>query len=260
MNDRKFNITLLLLTTITFLTVCGFSHQWKEILTVNMIEVTNEHLLSKSQICQIAGIKKGDSYFGISLDSIRLRLLNQDYIKDVHIMRKQNNIIHIDIKERQPVAMICAPKVYFLDEEGVLLSRIKTNEILDLPVITGTKVTDSVLKINRRVNEPEIELALSLLKLIAEIDPDMTYLLSEINMNNGNDIFIYTSDYGIPINIGRGSYSQKIKMLSTFWKNIVNQNGSHKLITIDLRFDEQVVVRWKLNQDKSNSEKFLNEG
>ena len=69
-------------------------------------------------------------------------------------------------------------------------------------------------------------------------------MISEINMNSGSDIILYSSDVGVPIILGRGDVTRKLLMLENFWNDFVATNDVEKLRYIDLRFEDQVVVKW----------------
>jgi len=44
--------------------------------------------------------------------------------------------------------------------------------------------------------------------------------------------------------VGRGDIAMKLVKFDGFWKQIVNQRGTARLKTVDLRFADQVVARW----------------
>jgi len=43
---------------------------------------------------------------------------------------------------------------------------------------------------------------------------------------------------------GRGDVAGKMVKLDAFWNEFVHERGAQELQYIDLRFDDQVVVRW----------------
>lgn len=264
MNQRTVYIIVFVFTLVSFLTICGFAHQWKQVLSIENIEVENEYMVNEDEILKLAGIKVGDGFYDVSLDSVRNRLLVQKYIKEVIITRKMNGVVHIDVRERRPIANLNLGKTWYIDREGVLLSKIQSNVILDLPVISGfgtnmlaPNSSGPTFVAGNKVPSADVTIALSILTSSLEVDEDLYYLISEINLNHGRDIFIYTSDYGIPINIGREQYKKKLQLLSTFWRQFVIPKGAGNLESVDVRFNDQVVVRWKPEEVKKSLETMI---
>ncbi len=271
MNQRTVHIIVFVFTLVSFLTICGFAHQWKYILSIESIEVENEYILNENEILKLAGIKVGDGFYDVSFDSVRNRLLKQKYIKEVIIVRKMNGVVHIDVRERRPIANLNVGKTWYIDSEGILLSKIQSNVILDLPVISGfgknmlapngsglaQNSLDPIFIEGDKVPSDDINNALTILTLALDVDEDLCYLISEINLNNGRDIIIYTSDYGVSINIGRERYKKKLQLLSAFWKQFVIPRGAGNLKSVDVRFIDQVVVRWKPEEIKKSLEKMI---
>jgi len=72
-------------------------------------------------------------------------------------------------------------------------------------------------------------------------------------MNHGGDITLFSVDAGAPIILGRGGVAKKLYLLQSFWSNVVRTRGVEELQSIDLRYDDQVVVRWVQQADKPPS-------
>jgi cell division septal protein FtsQ len=61
---------------------------------------------------------------------------------------------------------------------------------------------------------------------------------------------LFTAETGVPVVLGRGDIAVKLVKLDGFWKQIVMQRGATQLKTVDLRFADQVVVRWDEGRDR----------
>ena len=64
---------------------------------------------------------------------------------------------------------------------------------------------------------------------------------------------LYTAEGGVPVLFGRGNSASKLVRLEAFWNTIVRERGTASLQYIDLRFNDQIVVRWNDNNKKSRS-------
>ncbi len=77
--------------------------------------------------------------------------------------------------------------------------------------------------------------------------------ISEINVKNNGDFVFYTSEFGIPVVLGRTQVGTRLVKFDVFWKSVVASQGAHELLYIDLRFEDQVVVRWNHDNGDDHS-------
>ena len=64
-------------------------------------------------------------------------------------------------------------------------------------------------------------------------------------MDGERDIILYTTEAGVPVIFGHGDTAAKIVMLQAFWKDVVAQRGPAELASVDLRYADQIVARWR---------------
>jgi cell division septal protein FtsQ len=72
----------------------------------------------------------------------------------------------------------------------------------------------------------------------------MYHNISEVQLRNGGDIVVYSTEGGVPIIFGRDDIPGQIVRLETFWNNVVHTRGTQLLQYIDLRYHDQIVARW----------------
>lgn len=240
------------LITISFLLLCGFANQWKQIIVLEKVEVSGIYILPERDVVKLAAVRFGNPIFQINLDSVRTGLLRNEYIEEAKISRSLSGTLHISIRERKPIGSLMLSRMWYVDDKGLLLSKIPASVVLDLPIISGIKLEPETLKGGAVIANTDAQTAISILSEAMNIDEDLYYLISEIDLNYGNDIVIYSSDYAVPINIGRGNYQHKLKLLSAFWHKFVVARGSQNLESVDVRFKNQLVVKWKEEQKVLN--------
>lgn len=245
MNQKKIYIVLFVFSLACFILLCGFAHQWKDFLTVEKIEVEGNYILQQNEIIKLAKIPIGKEIFRVSLDTVRMCLMTNSYVEDVRVSRVLPDIIHIQLSERQPLASLMLNKLFYLDKDGNLLPKINTDVVMDLPIITGVKIDAKNLLIGKKVLDNEIDIALRILETALSVKKEIYDLISEVNLNYGDDITIISSDHGIPINIGREEYRKKLVLTYAFWNQLVKTRGAENLISVDVRFKDQIVVIWK---------------
>lgn len=245
MNQKKIYLVLFVFSLACFIILCGFAHQWKDFLTVEKIEVEGNYILQENEIVKLTKIPIGKEIFRVSLDSVRMRLMTNSYVEDVRVSRILPDIIHIQLAERRPLASLMLKKLFYLDKNGNLLPKINTDVVMDLPIITGVKIDTKNLLVGKKVLDDEITIALGILETAASVNKEIYDFISEVNLNHGDDITIISSDHGIPINFGREEYKNKLVLTYTFWNQLVKTRGAENLISVDVRFKDQIVVIWK---------------
>ena len=113
----------------------------------------------------------------------------------------------------------------------------------DLPVLAGLQSTAEFVAGKPTKNRGALD-ALNLLAMAKEIDDDLYRNISEIRLDGGSDLLFYTAESGVPVIIGRSNVGSKLVKLDAFWRSVVPLQGAARLQYIDLRFEDQVVVRW----------------
>jgi hypothetical protein len=120
----------------------------------------------------------------------------------------------------------------------------------DLPGITGIPEL-SRTRIGHAVEGEEYFTALGILEAALETDSSVYRLISEVDMKNGGDVCLYSSESAVPIILGRGDERRKLALLHAFWEKYVREAGPEHLQYLDLRFDDQVVAKWNNKPQKA---------
>jgi len=251
-NRNRWDFLLMIFLLAAFIAICVVSEKWKNSLKVNRIIVHGSNILTAQNIFELAGVKLQTPLESIGIYEIRKRILHQPFIKSGLVMRHYPDAIDINITERIPIASVNNGNLNYIDTEQILLPSIESSSKLDLPIISGV---DSLhyYNIGEKINNTEIATAINILQAAIAIDTTLYHFISEINMNNGKDIILYSSDVGVPIILGRGDFERKLLTLQTFWNNYVKPSNAKLLQYIDLRYNEQVVAKWRTEELQSKA-------
>jgi cell division protein FtsQ len=252
---RKKRLGLLVLFPLLF-GVCMLevlSIGWKEELKVRQVVVKGNRILSSAYLLSLASVPKNAALFGLNLYEVRQRVLTQPFVKAVAVSRQLPDKILIEVKERAPVASIMVGQTQYLDANGIVLPPVASQVPIDVPLISGIEGLQN-LKIGEAVANEEVAEALQVVSSSRNIDTTMYHLISEINMNNGRDIVLYTSDAAIPVYLGRGDIDRKLYTLQNFWSTVMKSQDPAKLHYIDLRYNDQVIAKWLHDNDKDQTQ------
>jgi cell division protein FtsQ len=216
---------------------------WKTSLRVQRVTVEGNRIVETAEIMQLVRIQKNTQLQDIDLTAVRKDILSHHFIKDAVVERDLPATLKITITERLPLAIVNSAEILYLDEEGVVLPHSISKQLFDLPVLSGIS-PEIALAPGGTINNPDVHEALQILATSKLVSKELYHLISEVRLRSGGDIVLYAAEWGVPIIFGRGDIANKLVRLEAFWNNIVREKGSQRLQYVDLRFDDQVVVRW----------------
>ncbi|HTP80420.1 MAG TPA: FtsQ-type POTRA domain-containing protein [Bacteroidota bacterium] len=216
---------------------------WKRGLGVKTVVVVGNRIVQTNEVVQLAQIQPGTMLYDVDLTAVRRNVESHHYVKSAVVERDLPSAIRITVNERKPVALVNRPDFVYLDEDGVILPRSISKALFDLPVISG--ISDNVpLKLGTTVGQDDVREALTILRMLKLVNLDLSHQISEVQVRNGGDIVLVTAEGAVPVIFGRGEITDKLLRLEAFWNQVVRVRGTEDLRYIDLRFADQVVVRW----------------
>lgn len=230
------------------------SNLWKSELKVRRVTVEGNRIVETPEILQLVKITKDAQLHEVDLMAVRKNVLSHYFIKDAVVERDLPATIKITVKERSPLAIVNAQEVLYLDEDGVVLPHSISKALFDLPILSGLPAGQAglpgtmTLKPGMTLKNADVQEALEILATSKLVGKELYTMISEVRLRDGGDVVLYAAEWGVPIIIGRGNIPSKLVRLETFWRDVVRQRGAETLQYVDLRFDDQVVVRW--NQKK----------
>lgn len=221
---------------------------WKSDLKVKRVTIEGNRIVETAEIMQLIKVPKNSQLQDVDLMSVRRDILSHHFIKDVIVERDLPATLRVTIQERVPLAILNAAEILYLDEDGIVLPHSVSKQIFDLPVLTGMQ-GEGPMAPGTKLKHPDIQEALKILASSKAVSKDLYYMISEVRLRNGGDIVLYTAERAVPVIFGRGEIASKLVRLESFWNEIVRERGAENLQYVDLRFEDQVVVRW--NNKKS---------
>lgn len=249
-SKRSFLLMAFLVIMVTAVAIQA--NLWKEDCRVEHITVEGNRNVPTKDILALAKVPENTKLFELDLYTIEQRVMKHAYVKSVAVLRDIPDRVRITIEERVPVAAMVADKLYYLDEEGYVLPQIRSQHIFDLPVLSGSLGEGTILTGKKSTNKSTLD-ALYVLSVARQIDEELYLNISEINVKNNGDFVFYTSEFGIPVVLGRTQVGTRLVKFDGFWKSVVASQGAHELLYIDLRFEDQVVVRWNHDNGDAHS-------
>lgn len=233
--------SLLLVCVLASLVIVSFAAVIKKLEYFKVKDV-----LSRTQDIQRLTYLKGKNIFGINLqnEAVQIALREPGY-KKVVLVRVLPDRLFVDLLKRQPFACIKLSKIYFVDQEGVLLG-VKDDGAEDgqLPLITGLERKINRVEIGARYNVPELSLALDLIRKFNQSHGFKNVELKEARVYELKEASLVLFD-GLVVKIGQNNISYKLSLLT----NLLKQSSEDlpNIEYIDLRFKDPVI---KLKEQK----------
>ena len=250
-STRKITIGFFALLLLAMTLVVG-ANAWKSSLIVKKILVSGNRVVETNEILQLSHVKPGAKIYDLDLMVIQRDIESHYFLREVVVERDLPSTLKISVVERTPVAVINVPDLPYLDADGVVLPHSISREIFDLPMVSNLPA-DLKISVGKTLQNPDITEALNILSTAKMVNKELYYLISEIRLRDGGDVVLYTAEGGIPVLFGRGDSPDKLVRLETFWNEVVRERGTAALQYIDLRFEDQIVVRWNDNHAVSRS-------
>jgi cell division protein FtsQ len=245
---RPHKLILLALACVT-IGVAIAAGVWRHSLPVRGVRIEGTAIVHEADIFHIAAVPMDKPLYEVDLKSIRSRLRQNPYVKDVAVQRDPPDRILIQIEERVPVALVAAGRMYYIDADGMLMSVIRSESAFDLPIITGAAALQPC-DAGKRLTHPALVEALHLIQVARQLDDGLYRSISEVHVVADGGITLYTADEGVPVTVGHGNITTKMEKCAAFWSAVVSNRGAQALASVDLRFADQVVARWKSNGEE----------
>lgn len=208
---------------------------------VEKIEVHGElRALTKQDIAELSGIKKGDHLLRIPVGQIQRDLVNNPWLKEVAVHRKMPHLVWIYVKEYIPVAIVKTDSYFYVDKFGVSFKAFNKDDDADFPIITGLNVEDENLD-KEELRSKIVEL-LKVLNIYEESFVGEKYGISEIHFSENRGISIITLNDPMELRLGFGSFAEKIDRFESAYSAIKLDGGI--ISYVDFSSEGKVVVKY----------------
>ena len=209
---------------------------------VRKVSLKGLNRVTREEVLNRTGLDKPVNIMALRLGNLAENIEAVPWVESVVLTRKLPDTINIEIRERQPVALVSLGSLYYLDETGRHFKKVGPREKPELPIITGFTRTDLVDR--RRFALRDLKSVFGLLEVLADRN-DRFRLdnVSEINFDPVRGLSLFTRDSNVQIKIGFGEYRAKLRRLGRVLAYLKINGRSKGLIYFNLECSPRVIVR-----------------
>ena len=214
---------------------------FKKIYDIDEINIYGTSFFDKSIIEEKSDVLKSYNIFDRELENYKNEMLKFDHIIDCKISRKFPSTVDITIYEREPIALISSNELIILDSEGVCLPVEYCD--LSLPILSNFKSNPELYPKGSKTASTNVLSSVYLMKFTKDNFSIIYDNISEFVFNEESEYEIILKNGKTRIFLGSQNLQKKIKYLESFQETIKEKKNITDFRYIDLRFNNQVIVK-----------------
>lgn len=232
--DRAYLNLILAISIVAALYL--LSQNWKNQLVVEKVQVYDTHILTGTEVKNLADIRTGSPLYKLSLLKIAQKVESNPFVNTAVVVRTLPYDVTITVKERDPIALVATPSSMFsVGKDGIILP-LPMQRKNNMPVITNVTEQLTVGDTAKGTLMKAVEFIDDARKLGIAFIAD----IGEVRLDGGS-LIAYTTVSSLQIIVGRNDFNTKLLYLRKFLQQVAEE-GSPNYKYVDLRFKGQIVV------------------
>lgn len=176
---------------------------------IDDLVVEGTRRLSKDQVLQLAAIRRGDNVFSVDVERSETAVLTSPWIESARILRRLPGHVRIEIKERQPRALLVIDgRMLLVSDDGIPFKSLEPTDPHDLPLVTG--LSAAALARNQKAELARLSEALGLLNLYDQLPLHVAYAAEELHLDERGHAVLTVGSEGTALHLGAGPWKQKL--------------------------------------------------
>lgn len=211
-----------------------------DLFRVRQIRVEGVRHLDPEAVIAAAAVPAGASLWD-EADPWVEALRRHPLIRDAQVRRRLPHTLVLHITERAPVALVPTPRLQPVDAEGVILPLDPARTALDLPIIRPPEARGTAL--GRRASAGVRTLAAEIERL-KEMAPALVVTVSDLALDGGGNVSARLIDPPVELRYRPPLDARRLGHGLLVLRDAAARREDAVPATIDLRFADQVVVRY----------------
>ena len=213
---------------------------------VRSLRVEGLRYLTATEVEITAGVSKVANLWDDTAP-VEARLRAHPLIRAVEVTRRLPGTLVVEVEERVPVGFVPTPTLQPVDRDGHRLPLDPAHHPLDLPVIRpehpvrGSPAPAAIASVAREAAH------------LAEVDPEFWAGISVVTENGSHDFALEWGDPSVRLHYLIPLTQVRVREALAVLADAADRTGGQLPATIDLRFADQVVVRWGTSIESSDA-------
>jgi cell division protein FtsQ len=201
-------------------------------LRVARIQVSGERFLSEGEVIQLLGPAMGESILSLDLEQLKGKLRASPWVADATVSRTLPDTLLVEIRERVPLALAEAERLYLMDGDGALIDIYGPRTAnFDLPIVRGLQGADAEGRRDRA------QRAGALLQDLGELAGE----ISEVQVDASGDLRLVLRGQGEVLRLGPPPYRRKFLTFLSLRKDL--RERCPNALYFDLRFKDRIYAK-----------------
>lgn len=226
------------LTVIIFVTGLAVlaAMYWNKNTVVSEIVVSGNYYTDTQEVLNIASSVIGLHPDSLNIPAFKNKLETLNYVESVTPFVEPSGRLRIEIKERQPLALlISGSERAYVDGDGVVLE-IRENKYKHLPLLYGYD-----FNLSDTLSNSSFRTVSSFLSK-AKKNAFGWATISEVVYTPDEGVVALSHENGVKLIFGHNDFETKLENWKAFYTQVVAAKGISRMNKVDLRFKNQVVT------------------
>lgn len=241
--QSELKLTILLIIILSVIGLLAFTLGVSEINNITRIQISGNKFLSEDEYLHYSQLDDLDKTSELSIALIRDRLEKHPYIENIDVLIVERGITQIEIFEKKMDAILLADsKQFLIASNAEIIPFLSATRNIDLPVIVKNNIQKGVQIFGSACKDEKLFCALKILTTAELYDKKLYESISEINLNEDENLILQLSEIQSPIYFGKENEIEKTVFLSKIFKHMNGNSLTEYLNYVDLRFNELVYL------------------
>ena len=226
--------------------ILNFSFSWAKLKnTFIEPEIILSGSIEYDQKSYIAHITKVTGEIANQLPSNKIleALMMHPFVQASRVSYRYPNKILIELKEREAFAIINKDPLVILDRDCFVLPIEDNFNNYDIPILSKFNSDNNLYPIGEKSLSVKVQETIFWLSSLYDQDPDFYSSISEVLLENGNEIVLILNEYPTKVLLGDTDTLKKIEILKKFEQTIKETKKITDYAYLDIRYNNQIIAK-----------------
>ena len=196
----------------------------------------------KSYISHISTVA-GEVANKLSSKQILETLMLHPFVQASRVSHRYPNKIIVELKEREAFAIVNKDPLVILDRDCFVLPIDDNFNKYDIPILSKFNSDNNLYPIGKKSLSVKVQETVLWLSSLYDKDPDFYSSISEVLLENGNEIVLILNEYPTKVLLGDTDTMKKIEILKKFEYTIKETKKITDYAYLDIRYNNQIIAK-----------------